>query len=149
MYTDYMIDQYIQRFNKKYQVQDNGCWQWAGWKNHDGYGFFRTLNKKDIQAHRFSAQYLGGLPIENKVVCHSCDNPGCVNPSHLFIGTQADNVDDAISKGRHKTPAASKKIQTPIGQFQSQAAAARAYKVDPATISNWLRKFPTQFFRLD
>ena len=149
MYTDNMIDQYIQRFNKKYTVADNGCWQWTGWKNHDGYGFFRYFEKKDIQAHRFSAKHLAGLDIDGQVVCHSCDNPSCVNPNHLFTGSQADNIKDAISKGRHKTPAESKKVQTPLGQFDSQAAAARAYKVDATTIRNWLRLKTDQFRRLD
>jgi hypothetical protein len=143
-----MIQDYLDRFKKKYTIQPNGCWQWTGWKNHDGYGFFRYLNKRDIQAHRFSAQHLAGLDIDGKVICHRCDNPGCVNPAHLFAGSQSDNVNDAISKGRHKTPSASISVITPLGVFPSKSSAARAYRVDIATISNWLRKKPADFQKL-
>lgn len=143
-----MIQEFLNRFEKKYVVEDNGCWQWTGWKNHDGYGFFRYFNKRDIQAHRFSARHLAGLDIDNKVVCHRCDNPGCVNPDHLFAGTQADNVYDCIAKKRNKTPSASIGVETPLGTFSSKSAAARAHKVDIGTISNWLLKKPNEFKRL-
>jgi len=105
-----MFEKYIERFKKKYTIADNGCWEWTGWKNHDGYGFFRYLNKKEIQAHRFSAKHLAGQDITNKVVCHKCDNPGCVNPEHLFVGTQSDNVRDMHIKKRHKIPPSQKGI---------------------------------------
>jgi hypothetical protein len=142
-----MIQEYLNRFEKKYIVKHNGCWEWQGWKNHDGYGFFRYFNKRDIQAHRFSARHLGGQDIDGKVVCHRCDNPGCVNPDHLFTGSQTDNVYDCISKKRHKTPSASIGVETPLGTFPSKSAAARAHKVDIGTISNWLRKKSDDFKR--
>ena len=131
----------------KVDPQSSGCWHWTGWKNHDGYGFFRYYNKKDIQAHRFSALHLAGLDIENKVVCHRCDNPGCVNPDHLFAGTQQDNIRDAISKGRQKT-FPGKKIQTPLGVFRTQAEAAKAHNVDPVIIAKRRRKQPTEYYYL-
>ena len=143
-----MIKQYLNRFNKKYQVSNTGCWEWTGWKNQDGYGFFRYFNKKDIQAHRFSAKHLGGQDIDGKVVCHSCDNPGCVNPDHLFTGSQSDNINDAINKGRHHVLRASNKIRTPLGVFPSQAAAAKAHGVDPTTICNRLNKQAEDYQRL-
>jgi len=139
-----MIEEYLNRFKKKYLVSSTGCWEWTGWKNHDGYGFFRYLNKKDIQAHRFSAKHLAGLDIDNKVVCHRCDNPGCVNPDHLFTGTQTDNVKDMERKGRRHSNA----IQTPLGIFPSQLAAAKAHGVDPTTIVNRLRKQAEDYQRL-
>ena len=140
-----MIDnEMLERFWKKVDKTSTGCWEWKGWRNSDGYGFFRYFNKKEIQAHRFSAKHIGGMNIDGMVVCHSCDNPGCVNPNHLFPGTQQDNIKDMHKKGRNYSHA----IQTPIGIFSSQAAAARAYKVDPTTIKNWLRLQPNDFKRI-
>ena len=72
-----------------------GCWIWTGSKNRDGYGrFYHT------SAHRASYEiFKGGIPVGISVL-HSCDNPSCVNPNHLWLGTQADNMHDCIAKGR-------------------------------------------------
>ena len=134
----------IDRFNKKINKTSSGCWEWQGWKNHDGYGFFRYLNKKEIQAHRFSAKHLAGLDIDNKVVCHRCDNPGCVNPDHLFVGTQLDNIQDRHVKQRNFAY----KIRTPLGVFPSQVAAAKAHEVDPAIIGKRLRIDSSNYVRV-
>jgi len=78
------------------------CWEWLVAKNKDGYGRFRT-NKKVTLAHRFSyAHYKnkGQLIPSNLCVCHHCDNPSCVNPNHLFLGTHKDNAQDRDRKGR-------------------------------------------------
>lgn len=83
------------------------CWLWLGATSRGGYGHFRRkVNNSWImeKAHRFSYEYFYGITRENIkpfVVCHTCDNPSCVNPEHLFLGTIQDNIRDKISKGRH------------------------------------------------
>lgn len=76
-----------------------GCHYWIANTNYSGYGLIR-IKSKYHKAHRVSYNlYKGEIPI-GLVVCHSCDNPSCVNPDHLFIATQADNIRDCKNKGR-------------------------------------------------
>lgn len=77
-----------------------GCWIWTRYRDEDGYGHF-NIHRKDILAHRFSWMIHNSLPIpDGMLICHDCDNPPCVNPDHLFIGTHQDNRQDAVNKGR-------------------------------------------------
>ena len=75
------------------------CWEWKGAKNPDGYGRFR-LRSRLVQAHRFVYSLAYGNIPRGLCVCHHCDNPGCVNPNHLFLGTLVDNQRDSIAKER-------------------------------------------------
>lgn len=88
-----------ERFVSKTRQMDSGCIEWTGAKFWDGYGQF-SVNQFPRRAHRISycASY-GEIP-DGLVVLHKCDNPACVNPEHLSIGTVKDNVFDAKRKGR-------------------------------------------------
>lgn len=80
------------------------CWIWTGEKNNMGYGRFEMwTGKRDrerLQAHRFALILAGRMLGDDDVVLHTCDNPPCVRPDHLRIGTQAENLQDAQEKGR-------------------------------------------------
>lgn len=79
---------------------ENGCWIWLGRKWSNGYGMI-ARNGQRTTAHRAAFEVAFG-PISDAtlVVCHKCDVPLCINPEHLFLGTQADNIHDCIRKGR-------------------------------------------------
>jgi len=80
------------------------CWEWTGKTDDSGYGQFSVRRGRKVSArmgaHRFSCAYFHKTNMDGLFACHKCDNPGCVNPDHLFAGTIKANVDDMIAKGR-------------------------------------------------
>lgn len=87
------------KFFERVIKNKDSCWEWIGYKDKDGYGLY-GFSGFTIRTHRFSYLiHIGAIPIK-LCVCHSCDNPGCVNPKHLWLGTNRDNVLDALQKGR-------------------------------------------------
>ena len=79
---------------------EGSCWIWQGSKLGDGYGCI-TIGRKTYRVHRVSYEAFKG-PATGQLVCHSCDTPLCVNPSHLFLGSPAKNTEDMMKKGRHR-----------------------------------------------
>lgn len=75
------------------------CWEWQGYGNGKGYGTLWVSGSQCL-AHRLSYELNNGPIPRNHHICHSCDNPGCVNPSHLFTGTNYENAIDKVNKGR-------------------------------------------------
>ena len=83
--------------------KDEGCWLWEGHCSSDGYGSFRVKGRETL-THRFSYLLHKGPIPKGMLVLHSCDRPACVNPAHLFVGTQKDNMQDMLAKGRATRP---------------------------------------------
>lgn len=100
-------EQVIEKFWSRVKKTD-GCWNWQGYKNNVGYGQFTTLTNSGIfdsrYVHRFSYYLANGDYNKELEVCHTCDNPCCVKPDHLFLGTHSENMIDAYNKGRKILP---------------------------------------------
>lgn len=90
-----------ERFFDKVDKTD-ACWIWKGSKNQKNYGMFVYKGRVHM-AHRVAyMEWKGEIP-DGRLVCHTCDNPSCVNPDHLFVGSNQDNMDDMKAKGRQKS----------------------------------------------
>lgn len=133
-----------QRFYKKVRVARGGCWEWcaATWS---GYGRMKVLGRF-VMAHRLSFEmHVRAIP-EGMCVCHRCDNPRCVRPSHLFEGTHQDNINDAKRKGRlrfvQRTPKLSGiDLETLVQMVRDTGMRATAATLgcSHATVSKFLR----------
>lgn len=91
------------RFWLKVEKTEDGCWLWKGTRNVQGYGKI-SQGGQHKGAHRIAWELTFGPIPEGMNVLHHCDNPPCVNPTHLFLGTDSENTNDCISKGRFNPP---------------------------------------------
>jgi hypothetical protein len=137
-----MKKQIIERLIEKCDVTD-GCWTWKGAVNASGYGTI-TIDGKTQVASRMAYRYFVSDIYEGMNVCHHCDNPLCIRPSHLFLGTQQDNMIDRNSKGRAPNMSGSKHPRSKLTDEQvneiltspaRQTDLAKKYGVSQATIS--------------
>lgn len=86
-------------FWKHVEKKSNGCWEWTASRTRDGYG--KVKSKQKVYAtHRLAYIFTHGSIPDGLCVLHKCDNPVCVNPEHLFLGTHSDNMQDCVRKGR-------------------------------------------------
>jgi len=133
----------INRFWKNVKKSD-GCWEWIGPKfTHGKYGRF-NIDYKSERSHRFSYELHNGEIPKNMYVCHKCDNPSCVNPEHLFLGSQSSNLCDASEKGRLKFLKGLKREEViklkemyKTGKF-TQCELGRTFGINQSEISRWL-----------
>lgn len=80
------------------------CWLWLGAQYPYGYGVIRVYPQRNVRAHRLALELSGVVVPQDLEVCHSCDNPPCCNPRHLWVGTHTENMRDARNKGRIVLP---------------------------------------------
>lgn len=95
-----------ERFYEQVNKSD-GCWEWEGQRSEKGYGVFEEFHegrRYRMRAHRLSYALENGPIPKGMLVCHHCDNPACVRPDHLFLGTHQDNANDRDAKGRGAYP---------------------------------------------
>lgn len=97
----------LERFWRFVDKNAGGCWVWTGGTS-NGYGMFRTHRdgeRMQIKAHRYSWELHNKQPVpRDRIICHHCDNPGCVNPAHLYAGTPLSNMQDKHARGRARYP---------------------------------------------
>lgn len=146
-----MTEKWDAVFAHRIKETENGCLLWTGYCDSIGYGRIGNKKTKQVKTHRASYELAYGEIPAGMVVMHTCDVRNCVNPKHLRLGTQADNVADMVAKGRHKPRAPQYGSDNPISVLDEdtvweircllkigewpQRQLATEYGVSPMTIS--------------
>ncbi len=129
----------------RYLVPSCGCWIWGGTiQKRDGYGVFATKPGKQVKAHRYVYELFGNKIPSGAHLLHRCDNRKCVNPDHMFIGTNRENTADRVAKGRSAhgvksakaklTPDAVTEIRRLLAAGESMSSVARLFGVTAQSI---------------
>ncbi len=146
------IDPTIRFWSKVQKGLPDQCWIWTAGKQGKGYGQFYRAKREPIGAHRYSWELANGRPVPAGMqVMHSCDNPPCVNPAHLSVGTCADNLRDCADKGRNpgnrtkdrsyvRTKWAPEIVKAMRDQGMTYREIGDALNISPATALRTLRR---------
>lgn len=118
---------------------NSGCWLWLGSIKKNGYGNM-AFGGSFTQAHRVSYMAFKGEIPSGFVICHSCDNPSCVNPDHLWHGTYSDNMKDASKKGRNKV------LRKKLSATNSSGVIGVGWNKQIGKWKVWVRKFHLGYF---
>ena len=138
-----------QRFMEKVElIPFHPCWEWTGTRSEWGYGQFWIGNGTRQAAPRWAFEHWVGPIGPGLVVCHRCDNPGCVNPDHLFLGTNQENADDMVRKGRSPKGKAGRRLSKAkreeivrmVAQGVPQRKVAEQMGLSPKTVRKWVNE---------
>lgn len=122
-------------------VTDRGCWEWSGGRYPDHYGFLTDQEGRTAYAHRLAYRtWVGPIP-EGKIIRHRCDNPPCINPEHLLVGTAKDNARDRLEHGQamrgHSNPASrltEENVREILSSSETTRGLARKFGVYASTV---------------
>lgn len=133
-----------ERFEQRFiRASDDDCWHWIGWKNDKGYGAAIYGGRRQY-AHRVSFQlYRGEIP-DKLCVLHRCDNPACVNPKHLWLGTKKDNNQDRAAKGRSNLTDKARGEQNGLAKLTQEQVneIRRRYAAGGITVRQLAKEYP-------
>jgi DNA-binding XRE family transcriptional regulator len=152
MFHDYTPEDIARFWSKVNPSTEDGCWDWTANHSSKGYGlfWFGGGHGSPIGSHRVAYELTFGEIPEGLYVCHHCDNPQCVNPNHLFLGTPADNTQDMLKKRRNKagethymSTLSDKEVSAIKTLYEgggiTQKQLAQRFGVSQSTISNIVR----------